>query len=91
MQTAVFMFQHHHNLPKAFDNYFTFISSKHNYNTRLASKSTYYIDQVRTNYGKFNLHFSGPSIWNNLDEEIKSLSLRLFKQNLTKKFLSSYV
>ena len=66
IQPAFFMFLYYHNLlPKAFDNYFTFISSKHNYNTRLASKSTYYIDQVRTNYGKFNLHFSGPSIWNN--------------------------
>ena len=73
MQTAIFMFQYYHNLlPKAFDNYFTFISSKYYYNTRLASKSTYYIDYVRTNYGKFNLHFSGPSIWNKLDEEIKS-------------------
>jgi len=66
------------------------ISSKNNYSTRLESKSTYYIDQVRTNYGKFNLHFSGPSVWNNLDEEIKTLSLRLFKQTLTKQFLSSY-
>ena len=49
MQTAIFMFQYYNNmLPKAFDNnYFTFISSKHNYNTRLASTSTYYIDQVR--------------------------------------------
>ena len=36
MQTAIFMFQYYNNLlPKAFDNYFTFISSKHNYNTRL--------------------------------------------------------
>ena len=88
MQTAVFMFQYYHNmLPKA---YFTSISSKHNYNTRLASKSTYYIDQVRTNYDKFNLHFSSPSIWNNLDEEINCLSLRLFKQNVTKQFLSPY-
>ena len=91
MQTATFTFEYYHNLlPKAFDNYFTFISSKHNYNTRLGSKSTYYIHHVRTKYGKFNLHFSGPSIWNKLDEELKSLSLRLFKQNLTKQFLSSY-
>ena len=71
MQTAIFKFQYYHNLlPKALNNCFTFISSKHYYNTRLASKPTYYIDQVRTNYDKFNLHFSGPSIWNNLDEEI---------------------
>jgi len=81
MQTAAFTFQYYRNMPaKAFNNYLTFMSSKHNYNTRLASKSTY-IDQVRTSYGKFNIHyFSGPSIWNNLDEEIKGLSLRLFKQ-----------
>ena len=91
MQTATFTFEYYHNLlPKAFDNYFTFISSKHNYNTRLGSKSTYYIDHIRTNYANFNLHFSGPSIWNKLDEELKSLSLCLFKQNLTKQFLSSY-
>ena len=80
MQTAVFMFQYYHNLlPKVFDNYFTLVSSKHNYNTRLASKTTCYkiIDQVRTtcNYGKFNLHFSGCSIWNNLDKKIKIFSL----------------
>ena len=59
MQTATLTFEYYHNLlPKALNNYFTFISSKHNYNTRLASKSTYYIDHVGTNYGKFNLHFS---------------------------------
>ena len=62
MQTATFMFHYYDNLLiKAFDNYFTFMSSKHNYNTRLASKSTYYIDHVRTNYAKFNLHLSGKS------------------------------
>ena len=89
MQTAVFMFHYYHSmLPKAFvNNYFIFISSTHNFNTKLASKSTYYIDQVRTNYGKFNLQFACASIWNNLDGEIKSLSLRLFKQNLTKQVL----
>ena len=64
---------------------------KHNYNTRLASKSTYYIDQVRTNYGKFNLHFSGPSVWNNLDEDLKSSYLHLFRQAMMEKFLSTYV
>ena len=89
MQTAVFMFHYYHSmLPKAFvNNYFIFISSTHNFNTKLASKSTYYIDQVRTNYGKFNLQFACASTWNNLDGEIKSLSLRLFKQNLTKQVL----
>ena len=92
IHTALFMFQyHHHLLHKAFDNFFSPISSKHNYNTRLASKSTYYIDQVRTNYGKFNFHFSGPSVWNNLDEDVKSSSLHLFRQAMMEKFLSTYV
>ena len=79
--TALFLFQFHHNLlPKAFDNFFSRISSKHGYNTRLASKSTYYVDQVRTNYGKFNIHFSGPSLWNNMAENLKTCSsLHLFK------------
>ena len=39
IHTAFFMFQYHHNLlSKAFDNFFLRISSKHNFNTRLASK-----------------------------------------------------
>ena len=70
----------HHLLPKAFDNFFSPISSEHNNNTRLASKSTYYIDQVRTSYGKFNLHFSDPSVWNNVDEDLKTSYLHLFRQ-----------
>ena len=85
------MFQYHRNLPpKTFDNFFSSISSKHNYNTRLASKSTDYIDHVRTNYGKFNLHFSGHPVWNILDEELRSLSLYSFKQTLTKQSLGSF-
>ena len=58
------------------------ISPKHGYSTSLASKSTYYIDQVRTNYGKFHIHFSGPSVWNSLDENLKSSSLHLFKETM---------
>ena len=34
--------------------------------------------------------FSGPSIWNNLDEELKSFSLRSFKQTMNKHYLSTY-
>ena len=71
--------------------FFSRKSSKHNYNTRIASKSTYYFDHIRTicNYGKFNLHFSGP-IWNDSDEDLKSLSLHSFKQTMTEQFLTTY-
>jgi len=54
-------------------------AAKDHRHVKIKSKCSYYIDQVRTNYGKFNVHFSGPSIWSNLDEEIKSLSLRFKK------------
>ena len=88
IHSALFMFQyHHHLLPKAFDNFFSRISS----NTRLASKSTYYVDHVRNNYGKFKLHSSGRSVWNNLDKDLKSSSLCLFGQSMMKKFLSTHV
>ena len=40
-------------------------------------------DQVKNNYGKFNIHFPGPSVWNNLDENLnQSSSLHLFKQTM---------
>ena len=35
----------------------------HGYSARLSSKSTYYIDQVRTNYGKFNIHCMHLATW----------------------------
>ena len=42
-------------------------------------------------YGEFNLHFSGPSVWNSLDEDFKICSLRLFRQAMMKKFFFTYV
>ena len=91
IHTALFVFQFHHNLlPKAFDNnFFSLISSNHGCNTRLASKS-YYIDQVRTNYAQFNIHFSCPSVWNNLNGNLKNSSLNLFKQTMKADILSTY-
>ena len=79
------MFQYHYNLlPKVLHNFFARVSSKrNNYNSRLALKSTHYIDHFKTNYGKFNLHFFGPSNWNKLDEELKSFCLRSLKQTMT--------
>ena len=91
IHTALFTFHYHHNLiPKAFDNFaFMYILSKHNDNTRLTSKSTYYIDHVRNNFSKFNMHFSSPSIWNTLDEELKSLSLHSCKEAMKKLFIGT--
>ena len=64
--------------------------SKHQYNTRLASKSTYSLPPVRTNYGKFRITYIGPQIWNGIDESFKTLSLLTFKQKLKKLVISDY-
>ena len=46
------------------------VSSVHLYNSRLASKSTYYINTIKSNYGKFNIRFAAEKVWNHLDESI---------------------
>jgi hypothetical protein len=47
-----------------FDNFFIDINRLHNYNTRHAAKQSYYTPEVRTNFGKFNIRFQGPTVWN---------------------------
>ena len=81
---------HNNLLPKAYDQFFQLTSSVHKYNTRLASRSSYYIKNIRTNYGKFNIHFAAATIWNNLDDNIKHLSQKSFKTNIKLSILQSY-
>ena len=59
-------------LPPAFSNYFTPVNKWHKYNTKLASRSSYTLPLVMTNYGKFSIKLKGAKIWNSLSEEIKS-------------------
>ena len=87
----LFMFDYHCNtLPDVFHNFFTQVKSKHNYNTRLATRDTYYISKIRTNYGKFSLRFQGPKLWNELNDNMKILSRGAFKQKLFSNFISEY-
>ena len=54
------VFKFYHNLlSSAFQYFFTPISSRHKYNTRLSSKSSFCILTARTNCGKFNNCFKG--------------------------------
>ena len=86
------MFQFNYNqLPIAFGNYFDLISTKHNYNTRLASKNSYNIVKVRTNYGKFNSRYRGAVIWNSLNENIKFMSFQSFKNEIENILFQSYL
>ena len=74
---ATFMYKFHNQLlPTAFHSFFTKVTNIHKYNTRLAAKQSYYLP----NYGKFNIRFQGPSIWNCIDKDIKLSSKAMFKK-----------
>ena len=89
--TACFMYKFSKSsLPNTFDNFFTRINTRHSYNTRLSSKSSFALPNIRTNYGKFNITFFGPKVWNQVKESIKTLSFQSFKRELKADLLSSY-
>ena len=50
----------------------------------------YKLSKTRTNYGIFNIRFQGPRVWNSIEEQIKSSSLKLFKEKLKNNFLCKY-
>ena len=91
LHNALLMYHYHYNLlPSSFEKFFPTVASVHSYNTRLASKSTYYINTIKTNYGKFNIRFAAAKVWNNLDENIKHLPLKTFKNKVKSNILQSY-
>ena len=65
-------------------------SRRINYNTRFTAKQSYYLPFVRTNYGKFNIRFQGPSIWNSIDYDIKLSSISMFKKKLQVQYFERY-
>lgn len=90
-QHSIFLYKYHTNqLPLVFDNFFQPITSRHSYNTRLASRSSYYIPIVRTNFGKFNIRYQGSTIWNNINESTKQLTFPRFKKSIQTQLISKY-
>ena len=72
-------------LPKIFDSFFIKNSDKHNVNTRFATRTTF-VPKIRTNYGKFNIRYNGPILWNETDERFKILTSYAFKRELSNAF-----
>ena len=90
LHKSLFMYHYYYNLPSSFANFFQTVASMHSYNTRLASKSTYHINTIKTNYGEFNIRFAAVKVWNHLDESIKHLPLKTFKNKVKLNILQSY-
>ena len=82
---------HSHVLPATFHSFFTKVTSVHNYNTRFAAKHSYYLPYSRTNYGKFNIRFQDPSVWNTIDDNVKlSSSTSVFFKRLKDQYRKRY-
>ena len=62
----------------------------HDHNTRTALKNTYYIDQIRTNYGRFSLTFQGPKAWNSIEDKFKTLKKSAFKKEIAESLIRTY-
>ena len=91
LQTALFMYQYNKGiLPDLFTDLFTPVRSKHQYQTRLACKSTFSLPTTRTNYGIFIIRFYGSKVWNSIDEPLKSMTANQFKLNRKKQFIAQY-
>ena len=91
-QIAIFMYTFHNNvLPAAFHSFFYQGNKCSCYNTRFATKHSYYLPYARTNYGKFNIRFEGPSVWNTIDDNVKlSSSISVFKKRLKDHYFERY-
>ena len=83
---------HFNNLSPSFKDFFSHVSHVHDHNTRAASRNTYYIDQIRTNYGWFNsLKFHGPKAWNSIDDKFKTLRKSAFKKEIAESLICTYI
>ena len=92
LYTALFMFDFHKgNLPSSFENFFIARRKIHSHNTSFASRPTFSLPSVRTNYGKFNIRYVGASMWNKIDEHTKSLDKVKFKNKLKINAIDSYI
>lgn len=91
MHNVLFMHDYHRNhLPSVFDDFFKSVKTVHQYNTRLASKKSYYLPKARTNYGKFNIRFIGTKLWNLIEDDIKSKNRNCFKRLISNSILNNY-
>ena len=79
---------HNKLLPSTFNYFFTRVSKIHNYNTRVASKQSFYLPKARTNYG--NNKIFQDKLWNLINHKNKSFSLNQFKKTITDKIVCKY-
>ena len=85
------MFKYNNNhLPKIFNNSFHRNSHVHKYPTRRSNE--FHLPLLRTVRAQNTFVYTGPRLWNNLDNCLKeSPKLITFKYKLSKHLLSTYI
>ena len=78
IQISLFMYKFHNNrLPTVFDSFFIKTIKIHKNKTRLSTRQAYALPKTRTNY-IFSMKFTGAKIWNEIDKDLKTLSMKKF-------------
>ena len=73
-----------------FKNYFTFRHEHHHYNLRNNEHIT--TNKILQNMGKNTTHFKGASLWNDLSDDVRSITgEKEFKRVLSKMYKSRYI
>ena len=90
--SATFMYNfHNNNLPDFLNSFF--LDVPHSHNTRLASITPPISFRISglLNYGKFNIRFFGPKIWNSINESFKIQTKSRFISDLKNSIFQQYI
>ena len=87
---AVIMFKYINNLlPPSFDNMFRFNNSVHSYSTRISGN--FHLTNPKLSITHKSVRHSGPDVWNDLPDNIKSCStIYSLKATLKRQIIQSY-
>ena len=89
-QLGQFMYNIHKNsTPNVFKNMFLKNNTIHNYSTRQAND--FHLPKSRTNFANRNFMFTGPKLWNSLDNSLReACSLNTFRYRFKMRLFDSY-
>ena len=89
LQNCLFMHKFTtHELPKTFNNHFTFLKNRHNHNTRAAESNIINVPLVNTHkYGTLSIKYQCIQDWNNLKRMFPKINLTNQSYSKTKSLI----
>ena len=91
LEVAKFMHGHFHDLlPVCFAPFFVETRYLHNYSTRHSGSRNYNITTAKTSRGQKSIKFLGPKLWNEVPNDLRTLSKVNFKIKMKNLLLARY-